>query len=185
MGIAGSDTLECSCHPVSGRTRTFAVEADVFNTLGPQLTSIVLAGLAMAMVYAVWFRSQRGALGFAWLIWLVLGLGIGQLLGKPQVFDIGPVVRSLAPWNLLILAILPATSLRRPGGIAIVCFWTLQLVLALVISADARMSLVEINQLLLARLPAPIAEYTPRLEPLVTVCAALVFFGRWQVKLKQ
>ena len=157
------------------------MEVQVANAFGPQLTALTLTGLSMALVYAIWFRSQRGALGLVWLIWLVLGMGVGQLLGKPQILDIGSVVRSLAPWNLLLLAILPVTSLVRPGGLALVGFWALQLIFSLLIGADARAGLADINILLHAQLPAPIAEYTPPLEPLITVVATLVFFVRWQL----
>ena len=145
------------------------------------MTSSLLVALVLALIYSIWFRSDRGALGFAWLIWLVLGLGIGQLLGKPQIMDIGPIVLGLAPWNLLLLACLPATNLRRPVGLAVVGFWAVQLILLLSITADARQGLAEFNQLLHASLPAPIAEYTPPLDPLVTVGAAMVFFVRWQL----
>jgi len=149
--------------------------------MGPQMTSTMLVALSLALAYSVWFRSHRGALGFAWLIWLVLGLGVNRLPGPQSGIDLDAVVRSLAPWNLLLLAILPTTSLRRPGGLAIVCLWALQLLLAMLVSVEAREQLAAVNQLLVASLPGSIAP-TPRdFESLLTVMAALTFFVRWQV----
>jgi diguanylate cyclase (GGDEF)-like protein len=156
------------------------VEALTF-TFSPQLTAIVLAFMAMGLVYAIWFRSQRGALGFVWLVWFVLGMGFSQLPGMEAARDFSPLVRALAPWNLLLLALLPTTSPRSPGGLAIIGFWVLQLLAAAIMPEEKWLDLPDINIWLHSQLPGMVGEYTPPFEQCLPIAAAVVFFIRWQL----
>ncbi len=77
------------------------------------LPLLMLGGL----VYAMWFQRPRSAFGFLWLLWLSIGLGL------PNEISVGSSALALPkmawfigwlPWNLWLLAALPARGIRSP-----------------------------------------------------------------------
>ncbi len=126
--------------------------------------AVCLAGAA----YAVWFRHHRTALAFVLLLWLALGFGaaaLGQFLaGRPGI-DAAAIAAGWLPWNLLLLAFLPAFPPNRRSAAALVGVLAAQYLFAFSIHFDA----AQINERMAAGLPELLKPWLSPVEPVVRI----------------
>ena len=148
-------------------------------------TALALLGFLVAgFAYAAWFKRERAALGFLWLLFLALGLGAGSLAaaaGWRLQHNLALVAYSWLPWNLLLLALLPPIRLRSWALVSLVVVLVLQLVGPLLVPAAQWAALPGLNERLLNWLPGGLRDLLSPIEPLVLVLAAVAFFVRWQL----
>lgn len=153
------------------------MEALPANLLTGSQLSALMIGLGIGLVYAVWFKLDRGALHFLWLMWFALGLGLQQTFSLPH--DFSRVIYNGTPWNFALLALLPAVRLRSAGAAALVAFVALQLAIPFVVDPEKWNQLPGLNEMLFGWLAEMIGSDSP-LPPLMIVAFG-AFFVRWQL----
>ena len=144
----------------------------------------VLLFFVSGLAYALFFKRPRASMGMVFLLFFAIGgtlQPVAAALGFSIEHDIATTAFRWLPWNILLLALLPAAWPVSLAGVAVVIVLSLQLFGPLIVPLETWAAIPSLNQRLAAILPGPMESLLLPIEPLVMMAAALVFFARWQL----